>query len=200
MKTMTLAAVAACAIAATPASATQLMTANFDVVTNPGGNTRMFADPSATYTGSLIFDADSIPGSGTTNVAFASNSGLSNAQLLSFTVGSLSFNLGDNLNTERAASIQYKNGQFNGIVFLSDFQSGGVTYRFRSEGNTFSIKSGATSLVTGKINNLTNVMPYVAPVTSVVPEPVTWAMMLIGFGMMGASLRYRRRSTKAALA
>jgi hypothetical protein len=29
-----------------------------------------------------------------------------------------------------------------------------------------------------------------------VPEPATWAMMLVGFGMMGTSLRNRRRSTK----
>ncbi len=28
-----------------------------------------------------------------------------------------------------------------------------------------------------------------------VPEPGTWAMMLVGFGMTGASLRYRRRKT-----
>jgi hypothetical protein len=35
---------------------------------------------------------------------------------------------------------------------------------------------------------------------SAVPEPATWAMMLVGFGMMGASMRYRRRSTKAAYA
>ncbi len=28
-----------------------------------------------------------------------------------------------------------------------------------------------------------------------VPEPATWAMMLVGFGMMGASMRYRRRNT-----
>jgi hypothetical protein len=33
-----------------------------------------------------------------------------------------------------------------------------------------------------------------------VPEPATWAMMLVGFGMMGASMRYRRRSTKAVYA
>lgn len=32
-----------------------------------------------------------------------------------------------------------------------------------------------------------------APVTSV-PEVATWGMMLVGFGLMGASLRYRRRS------
>lgn len=28
-----------------------------------------------------------------------------------------------------------------------------------------------------------------------VPEPATWAMMLVGFGMLGAVIRYRRRST-----
>ncbi|KQU53523.1 hypothetical protein ASG67_17970 [Sphingomonas sp. Leaf339] len=28
-----------------------------------------------------------------------------------------------------------------------------------------------------------------------VPEPATWAMMLVGFGMIGATTRYRRKST-----
>ncbi len=29
-----------------------------------------------------------------------------------------------------------------------------------------------------------------------VPEPVTWAMMVVGFGAIGATMRYRRRTTK----
>ena len=33
-----------------------------------------------------------------------------------------------------------------------------------------------------------------------VPEPATWAMMLVGFGMMGASMRYRRKSTAVSFA
>ncbi len=33
-----------------------------------------------------------------------------------------------------------------------------------------------------------------------VPEPATWAMMLVGFAMVGASVRYRRRNTTAAIA
>lgn len=37
-------------------------------------------------------------------------------------------------------------------------------------------------------------------VAAAVPEPATWAMMLVGFGMIGATARYRRRSTKAVLA
>ena len=37
-------------------------------------------------------------------------------------------------------------------------------------------------------------------VTTAVPEPGTWAMMLVGFGMMGASMRYRRRNAKVVYA
>ena len=33
-----------------------------------------------------------------------------------------------------------------------------------------------------------------------IPEPGTWAMMLVGFGMTGASLRYRRRKTTTVFA
>jgi len=36
--------------------------------------------------------------------------------------------------------------------------------------------------------------------TAAVPEPATWAMMLIGFGMIGASARYRRRNVRAVIA
>ncbi|GAA3721730.1 hypothetical protein GCM10022268_32420 [Sphingomonas cynarae] len=37
-------------------------------------------------------------------------------------------------------------------------------------------------------------------VVSPVPEPATWAMMLVGFGMVAGAARYRRRSTKVAFA
>jgi hypothetical protein len=33
-----------------------------------------------------------------------------------------------------------------------------------------------------------------------VPEPATWGMMILGFGMVGASARYRRRGGKVAVA
>lgn len=37
-------------------------------------------------------------------------------------------------------------------------------------------------------------------ITGAVPEPATWAMLLLGFGMVGAGLRYRSKSTKARFA
>ncbi|MBD8546605.1 PEP-CTERM sorting domain-containing protein [Sphingomonas sp. CFBP 8760] len=33
-----------------------------------------------------------------------------------------------------------------------------------------------------------------------VPEPATWGMMLLGFGMVAGAARYRRRSTKVVYA
>ncbi|HWC63179.1 MAG TPA: PEPxxWA-CTERM sorting domain-containing protein, partial [Rhizomicrobium sp.] len=35
--------------------------------------------------------------------------------------------------------------------------------------------------------------------SAVVPEPATWAMLLLGFGMAGASMRMRRRTSLAAV-
>lgn len=35
---------------------------------------------------------------------------------------------------------------------------------------------------------------------SAVPEPATWAMMLVGFGMIGATARYRRRKASVSFA
>jgi hypothetical protein len=33
-----------------------------------------------------------------------------------------------------------------------------------------------------------------------VPEPATWAMMIVGFGVIGGSTRYRRRKTSFSFA
>jgi hypothetical protein len=43
---------------------------------------------------------------------------------------------------------------------------------------------------TGRLNDLV--------VTSAVPEPATWAMMLVGFGGLGAAMRTSRRAKAAA--
>jgi hypothetical protein len=46
----------------------------------------------------------------------------------------------------------------------------------------------------------TSVTPPPTPVTSPVPEPGTWLMMLLGFGMIGSTMsRQRRRMTAAAI-
>lgn len=40
----------------------------------------------------------------------------------------------------------------------------------------------------------------IVSVTPIIPEPATWAMMLVGFGMIGATARYRRRRAIASFA
>ncbi|MDR6125346.1 PEPxxWA-CTERM sorting domain-containing protein [Sphingomonas sp. SORGH_AS_0438] len=57
-----------------------------------------------------------------------------------------------------------------------------ITFRFTSDGSV--VNTGV------KIDNVR----IVADSVSAVPEPATWMLMLGGFGMVGATMRYRRRS------
>jgi hypothetical protein len=37
----------------------------------------------------------------------------------------------------------------------------------------------------------------ISPVSGAVPEPATWVMLMLGFGLVGAAMRYRRREAAA---
>lgn len=41
---------------------------------------------------------------------------------------------------------------------------------------------------------------YVIKITSAVPEPATWGLMLVGFGLMGAAMRRRTVRTSVTFA
>jgi hypothetical protein len=62
--------------------------------------------------------------------------------------------------------------------------------------------SGGTFTVDPSVGNVnfTGGTGFVTSSIAAVPEPATWAMMLVGFGMMGASMRYRRKSTAVSFA
>ena len=47
-------------------------------------------------------------------------------------------------------------------------------------------------------DNKADIMAKVSMVTSAVPEPSTWAMMIVGFGAVGTMVRSRRRNALAA--
>jgi len=71
----------------------------------------------------------------------------------------------------------------NGQNFVSFLASGGehITHiQFYNTGN-----SGFTDLRQLRINGITGITP--------VPEPATWAMMLVGFGAAGVAMRRSRR-------
>lgn len=73
------------------------------------------------------------------------------------------------------SGVRFNAGAATNIAFFH--QDGVANDRYRVNGNgTISSFGPATS----------------SP--AAVPEPATWAMMLLGFGLMGAAMRYRRRS------
>lgn len=63
---------------------------------------------------------------------------------------------------------------------------------------SFVVNANGLSVTTEEFVSFT--VEQVAVTPPAVPEPASWAMMLLGFGMVSASLRYRRQSTKVAYA
>lgn len=56
------------------------------------------------------------------------------------------------------------------------------------------------SATSGIANTAAAITQFTGTSVASVPEPTTWSMMLIGFGIMGVAVRYRRRSTKTVYA
>ncbi|MFS0771165.1 PEPxxWA-CTERM sorting domain-containing protein [Sphingomonas sp. 1P08PE] len=78
--------------------------------------------------------------------------------------------------------VRFDAGDFKGISFFAPDFADSPRYRIRGNGTILA--------------NVTATSSAVGPV----PEPATWAMMLVGFSMVGAATRYRRRSAKVAFA
>jgi len=166
------------------------------------------------FSGTFVYDNNLVPaaGSGFVNVfafTFPDIGGISNTDLFSMTLDSLSFNAGDNLTSELPSTgIQYNNGQFTGFEFITDFNFASNTYQFRIDGPAITVElldpSGnptGSSLINATINGgLSNQTPFTpTPPPPPIPEPAAWAMMLLGFAGLGLAMRSRRRSVFASL-
>jgi len=99
------------------------------------------------------------------------------------------------------AAIQYNNGGFAGLFYISDFTYQGSPYELQIQGGSLSIvpivggNPGFNSLVNGYVDfSLSNVQPYTPTVSPGVPEPATWAMMLLG--CIGLGFTARRRAAR----
>lgn len=89
------------------------------------------------------------------------------------------------------------------VIFYSSTSAGGFDNFLGPQ--LFSGSPSAPSLLTGvfaltrsgsgSVGTLT-----VSAVAAAVPEPATWAMLLVGFGLVGGAARYRRRTTTLAYA
>lgn len=205
--------IAAAFVTANAASADIYVSANFSGGIFSAANVKApfigTVTPNSTFTGSLVFDSSLIPaGPGYQNVQFSSFPDIGvipAATAFHFSIGSLSFDLSN----DPLAAIQYKNGKFNGFSANEMFMFGGNQYDLFIEGGAFQIYSApggnpifGNPLVSGYFNignaALTGQTPY-TPQVAAVPEPSTWAMMILGFAGVGY-ITYRRRKTAAVAA
>ncbi len=175
MKKFRLAAIAALGMSmATPASAAQF---GFSFATN----TPLFGGP---VTGNGIFTTSdtAMTIAGRTAFAITSITGMVNGSAIVAPAGSY----GSYFTTGPAfldgSGLRFFTAAGNDIRFF--YQDTASRYRV----NTFS--PGSSSFVTATTS----------PVAAAVPEATTWAMMLAGFGIVGSSLRLRRRPLVGATA
>lgn len=90
-----------------------------------------------------------------------------------------------------ANNLFYLSGPFfvdgNGLGFTT--ASGVSANLFVTNDTSYRVNTQGAGLLTGLVT------ASASAVTPAVPEPATWAMMLLGFGAIGVSLRRRRRAT-----
>lgn len=107
----------------------------------------------------------------------------------------LSFQLGGNQRDDGSKTTTISLGDFSKSLSL-DADAGLTTYAY-----TFTTKtSGQLTFadLAGGNQNIGNILDNVSLSAGGVPEPATWAAMLIGFGGIGAALRGSRRKQAAA--
>jgi hypothetical protein len=188
MRTKFLSAVAAVAVVAianvAPASA-----AVFPVgTTTPGvGSFQAAMGPNGTYNGAISRVGI---GAGTFSDTFTFTlpaTGLGSGSVISSTVL-----------MNGVTSLTFSKVTFNGM----DLTIGALGNLVFAGGDALPVAAGQlnTLMVSGTSQGGASYGGNLTFIPSAVPETATWMMMLAGFGMMGAGLRYRRRSSTVAFA
>lgn len=92
----------------------------------------------------------------------------------------------------------YTNLPINTLVGAFNGASGGNVFEIGSGGH-FVVPTGSTELYLGTVDGYqwNNNVGYFTASIGGVPEPATWAMFLIGFGGVGAAMRFSRSNKRA---
>jgi hypothetical protein len=168
------------------------------------------------------------PGSGFDNVfesQYPDAAGITPAQTFTLNFGPLTFDASGVSPDDSffGMAIQYNNGHFNGFFYVADFAYLGSDYQLDIQGGSVTVVplvGGVPQFGQNKINGFINIgdgavtgqSPFTPAATGGgcdpnaaactggpgVPEPTAWALMILGFGGVGAVLRRRRRSALAA--
>jgi hypothetical protein len=134
--------------------------------------------------GHLTFDS-SVPvsSSGTVNVfSIGAPAEATADEIFRFSVDGLHFQFGD-VGVAGGPALQYKNGLFNGIFFAENFNSpNGTSLLLNVQGGTITLKHAFDTglLFTGFINTSAGLMNVQDYVTTAIPEPQTYALILAG--------------------
>jgi hypothetical protein len=98
-----------------------------------------------------------------------------------------------------AACFDNPGGRFpTGDVQLISLRGCGAVSYYKQGKYSYETFSGIIDRISVQVSQGT--ISANASIVGYVPEPATWAMMLVGFGMMGGALRYRRRSSAVTYA
>lgn len=85
-----------------------------------------------------------------------------------------------------------------GNVLQTDFGTNGLSGTETSA--TYIFRTNATQFTTGTFGVIDGSSFSGLAFAPAVPEPATWGMMLLGFGLIGGTMRYRRRRSDVAYA
>lgn len=216
MKMYVAAAVAALTVAAPAAAEVVVLNQTISTANAPAASTVSFAqfDPSlgVLQSVSLAFEATS-----STTVNFSNNTpnertftvnrnasatltGNGFALSDTYAPGSTTFTLAPRISnsTPRTGSAtytaQYADSDILGSNFAAFIGLSSVNFNFARAANFSASPGGATVLPTSFGGNATLTYTYEVSAAAV-PEPAAWAMMIGGFGMLGAAARRRARAT-----